>query len=140
MSSLIATGRESTRSRASNTRARDTNRSFAWSLPNRLATSSDGTSYFYDGRKRRAQKTDGSGTTLYHYDPAGKLISETTATGQKLRDYIYLEGRLIAVDGCVSNAPPNCTDRQRLASKKVTLREKERLRHARALADVPKAV
>ena len=31
-------------------------------------------------------------------------------------------------------------DRQRLASKKVTLREKERLRHARALADLPKAV
>ena len=67
---------------------RDVNRTFTWSRPGRLGSSSDGSTYYYDGRGRRVQKTDANGTTLYHYDSAGLLISETTATGSKLRTII----------------------------------------------------
>ena len=63
---------------------------------------------------RRVQKTDSSGTVLYHYDPTGRLISETDGAGGKLRVYIYLAGRLIVVDGCVSaTTPGNSSDGDR---------------------------
>jgi YD repeat-containing protein len=84
---------------------------FSWDLPGRLASSSDGTTYQYDGSGRRVIKTSGGVATVYHYDIAGRLISETLADGTKVRDYVYLGGSLIAVDGCVSNSPPGCSER-----------------------------
>jgi RHS repeat-associated protein len=85
---------------------------FTWDLAGRLASSSDGVSYRYDGLGRRILKAEPSQSTLYHYDAFGRLISETTATGAKLRDYIYLGGKLVAVDGCITVSPPaTCTER-----------------------------
>jgi RHS repeat-associated protein len=83
-----------------------------WDLANRLATSSDGASYVYDGLGRRVQKTEPAGTTVYHYDLNGRIIAETTPGGAKLRDYVYLAGKLVAVDGCVSAGATICTERQ----------------------------
>lgn len=69
--------------------------------------------YFYDGDGRRVRKDGPAGeSTVYHYDPAGRLISETLPDGTKLRDYIYLGNKLLAVDGCISTSPPACTERQ----------------------------
>ena len=43
-------------------------------------------------------KKSASGTvTLYHYDYAGNLISETDGNGTPLRDYVYLNGERIAM-------------------------------------------
>ncbi len=86
---------------------------FTWDLAGRLATSSDGVSYLYDGLGRRVLKAEPSQTTLYHYDASGRIISETSPTGAKLRDYIYLGNKLVAVDGCITVSPPAaCTERQ----------------------------
>jgi RHS repeat-associated protein len=85
---------------------------FSWDLAARLAASSDGATYYYDGRGRRVQKSGPNQTTVYHYDTSGRLISETLPNGQKLRDYIYLGNRLIALDGCISASPPACSERQ----------------------------
>ncbi len=83
-----------------------------WDPAGRLASSSDGATYRYDGRGRRVAKTDGGQTTLYHYDAAGRVIAESLGDGTKLRDYFYLGDKLVAVDGCLSGAPPACTERQ----------------------------
>src|SRR5262249_22091465 len=37
---------------------------------------------------------------VYHYDAGGRLIAETTPDGTKIRDYYYVAGQLVAVDGC----------------------------------------
>src|SRR5262249_54454886 len=39
---------------------RDANRTFTWSRPGRLESSSDGATYAYDGHGRRVRKTDAS--------------------------------------------------------------------------------
>lgn len=84
-----------------------------WDLAGRLATSSDGASYRYDGQNRRVQKVEPTGTTLYHYDIAGHVIAETNSIGMKLRDFLYVGSKLVAVDGCITRAPPAaCTERQ----------------------------
>ncbi len=83
---------------------------FTWDAPGRLASSSDGTTYFYDGRGHRIEKVGPSQTTLYHYDPAGRVLAESTLPlGTKLRDFVYLGNKLIVVDGCVDGAPSSCT-------------------------------
>ncbi len=48
--------------------------------------------------------------TVFHYDGAGRVISETTPSGQKLRDYIYLGGKLLVVDGCLNSG--TCSERE----------------------------
>ncbi len=82
---------------------------FTWDEGSRLVASSDGATYKYDGHDRRVAKFDGVQTTLYHYDPAGRVIAETLPDGTRLREYFYLAGKLVAVDGCVEGAPPSCT-------------------------------
>jgi RHS repeat-associated protein len=86
--------------------------SFTYDLAGRLATSSDGTSYYYDATGKRVRKTDPTGTTLYHYDALGRVIGETSADGTKIRDFVYFGGRLLVVDGCVGSAGTGCSDRQ----------------------------
>jgi RHS repeat-associated protein len=80
-----------------------------WDLPGRLASTSDGATYKYDARGKRVAKTDANGTTVYHYDAAGRVIAETTSNGDRLRDYVYVGNRLVAMDGCVDGATSPCT-------------------------------
>src|SRR6266568_459897 len=86
--------------------------SLAWSAAGRLAGSSDGSVYQYDYARRRVSRRNGSDTVLYHYDTAGRVISETLQDGSKLRDYFYLAGKLVAADGCLSTSPPGCSERE----------------------------
>jgi RHS repeat-associated protein len=85
---------------------------FTWSQAGNLASSSDGVTYRYDGAGRRAVKSSGTQTVLYHYDAAGRILSETLADGRRLRDYVYLGSRLVAVEGCITTDAPPCTERE----------------------------
>jgi RHS repeat-associated protein len=49
---------------------------------------------------------------VYHYDADGRLIAETTQNGTKIRNYYYVAGQLVAVDGCVLNFGTGCNDRE----------------------------
>ena len=56
--------------------------------------------YRYNQAGLRTHKTVGSVTTLYHYDLAGRLISETEPDGTVIREYIYALGVPVAqIDG-----------------------------------------
>jgi len=52
--------------------------------------------YIYNALGQRTRKTTTSGTTVYHYDLAGLLISETSDTGAPQKDYVYLNGMPVA--------------------------------------------
>jgi RHS repeat-associated protein len=82
---------------------------FTWDPAGHLASSSDGTTYLYDGHGRRVQKADAAQTIVYHYDAAGRVIAETLRDGTKVREYFYLANKLLAVDGCITGAPPGCS-------------------------------
>ena len=94
-----------------------------WNAAGRLETSSDGVTYKYDGLGRRVRKTvpvklpqpihfAHTTDTINHYNAAGELIAETMANGTKLRDYFYVAGQLVAVDGCISSDAPPCNGRE----------------------------
>ena len=83
-----------------------------WNVAGQLIATSDGASYRYDGLGRRVLKTAGGATTLYHHDPAGRVIAETDGTGAKQRIYIYLGNKLVVVDGCPAGAAAACGERQ----------------------------
>jgi RHS repeat-associated protein len=86
---------------------------FTWDAAGRLASSSDGTTYAYDANGRRVMKAEATGTTVYHYDAQGRVIAESTPSGARLRDYVYLAGKLLAVEGCVTDGTtPPCSERQ----------------------------
>ncbi len=53
--------------------------------------------YTYDGKGRRVIKSASGVTTVFHYDVSGRLIAETDAAGNLLVDYIYLEGKPLAM-------------------------------------------
>ncbi len=58
------------------------------------------TQYRYNALGQRILKATagaGAATTLYHYDKEGRLIGESDAAGNTLREYIYLDGAPIAV-------------------------------------------
>jgi RHS repeat-associated protein len=52
--------------------------------------------YTYNALGQRVVKTTANGTLHFHYDLAGRLISETLPDGTPVRDYIYLNGAPIA--------------------------------------------
>ncbi|OGI40901.1 MAG: hypothetical protein A2140_08115 [Candidatus Muproteobacteria bacterium RBG_16_62_13] len=52
--------------------------------------------YTYNSARQRTRKTAGGQTTVYHYDLAGNLLQETTATGAPVRTYAWLEDRPLA--------------------------------------------
>ena len=55
-------------------------------------------SYTYDGFGQRLIKTvSGSYGEIYQYGPNGMLLEETNASGVAQADYIYLNGRPVAV-------------------------------------------
>ena len=65
-------------------------------------------SYVYDMSEQRIIKTlAGEAPIHYHYDDEGRLISETdAATGETIRDYVWLGLTPIASFGANDNAPP----------------------------------
>lgn len=50
----------------------------------------------YNGDGLRVKKSAAGETIVYHYDPAGNVISENHADGRKIADYVYLNGKLTA--------------------------------------------
>lgn len=52
--------------------------------------------YGYDHRNLRTESTTGGETVYYVYDHSGNLISEVGDQGTLIRDYVYLDGRLLA--------------------------------------------
>jgi len=88
------------------------NMTYTWSPAGRLSSSSDQSTYQYDAWGRRVQKlVGGANATVYHYDLSGRLIAETMSDGTLLSNFYYLGGTLAAVEGCIANAPPTCTER-----------------------------
>jgi len=59
--------------------------------------------YIYNAQGQRTRKVTDSGTTIYHYDLAGTLISETTETGELIKDYLWLNSVPIAQIGQQEN-------------------------------------
>ena len=53
-------------------------------------------SYQYNGKGERVVRTAYE-THVYHFDQNGQLIAETKSNGVPLREYIYLDGQLIAM-------------------------------------------
>jgi len=52
--------------------------------------------YTYNAQGQRTRKVTSSGTTIYHYDLSGTLLSETTETGAPIRDYVHMNGVPVA--------------------------------------------
>ena len=64
--------------------------------------------YAYDGFGRRVKKTVGTATTIYHYDPNGRLLAEQAQEDEAWTNYIYLEGRPVAMVCEDPNAATGC--------------------------------
>ncbi len=79
---------------------------FIYGDNNRLSDVVGIAQYVYNGQSQRVKKT-GPQTTYYHYDQAGQLISESDAAGTTEKEYVYLDGQLLAVLEEVSAPPPN---------------------------------
>ena len=52
--------------------------------------------FSYDGDGMRVVKTSAQGTTVYHYDKDGRVISETDNNGNLIADLVYANGKLVA--------------------------------------------
>jgi YD repeat-containing protein len=66
-------------------------------------------SYLYDEEDQRIAKTTSSGTTHYHYDLEGRLISETDgATGQAIREYLWIGLSPVAMIASSGGLPVGC--------------------------------
>lgn len=59
--------------------------------------------YTYNGKGERTRKTADGKTTIYVYDKDGSLIAEADETGAIVKEYVYLEGRLLSL---ISSEPP----------------------------------
>jgi YD repeat-containing protein len=60
----------------------------------KTSASTGDTTFSYDGDGARLIKTFGAGPIIYHYDNAGRLLSERDKSGNFLCDYVYLHGKL----------------------------------------------
>ena len=79
-------------------------RTYAYNDANRLFQLFDNatliSTYAYNALGQRMHKTTATGTTVYHYDLAGRLIGETADDGTPLRDYAWHDESPIAqIDG-----------------------------------------
>lgn len=74
------------------------NRRFTYDPSGNLetATTTTQTRYTYDAHNRRTGKYGQTTTTLYHYDPQGRLLLETDPSGLALRTYILADDLPIA--------------------------------------------
>ena len=53
--------------------------------------------YIYNGRSQRVIKHKPDGSIIYHYDSAGRLISEMDGQGDLIREYAYLGSEPLAM-------------------------------------------
>jgi hypothetical protein len=76
----------------------DGTHTYQYSQADRLATVDTGTTatYTYDGDNRRAIKTAAGTTTLYFFDPTGRLLQEFIPATASGKDYLYLLGAPVA--------------------------------------------
>ncbi|HHJ16880.1 MAG TPA: hypothetical protein ENJ80_09305 [Gammaproteobacteria bacterium] len=76
---------------------------YSFTPHNRLRTATEGATlkarFAYNGLGQRIRKSDGSNTTGYHYlyGTSGELLTETDQNGNILKEYLYLNGNLLAV-------------------------------------------
>jgi RHS repeat-associated protein len=52
--------------------------------------------FSYDGDGMRVVKTSAQGTTVYHHDKDGRVISETDSSGNPISNLVYANGKLVA--------------------------------------------
>ncbi len=73
---------------------------YAYNDANRLFQLFDKTTlaaiYVYNALGQRMRKTTARGTTIFHYDLAGRLIAKTADDGTPLRDYVWQQASLVA--------------------------------------------
>ena len=50
----------------------------------------------YDGDGMRVIKTSAERTTVYHYNSGGRVISETESNGNRISDFVYANGKMVA--------------------------------------------
>jgi len=76
-------------------------RSLLYNQNNRLIqVAENGTplgAYVYNGKGQRTKKTSHDGTVYFLYDKDGNLIAEADGQGSIIREYLYAEGRRIAM-------------------------------------------
>jgi RHS repeat-associated protein len=70
----------------------------------RIQKGSAGIVNLYDPYGQRISKNSGSSSILFVYDETGQLIGEYSPSGAMIREYIWLEGRLV---GMLSSQYPN---------------------------------
>ncbi len=79
----------------------DNNRAYEYDDLNRLITVTENTTqiaaYTYNALNQRIKKATSAGTTIYHYDPQGRLIGEANSSGQTLVEYVYVGDELLAM-------------------------------------------
>jgi RHS repeat-associated protein len=71
----------------------DGNYTYTWNGESEMKTAG-GVTYAYDGDGRRAAKV---GSKLYWYGSGGDILSETDASGNTLNDYVFFDGKRVAV-------------------------------------------
>lgn len=69
----------------------------------KIISTSGGVQFAYAPNNLKLKEKRISGKTFYHYDENGNLISETDENGNTKKDYIYLNGMLVA-----SVSPKSC--------------------------------
>ncbi|MCX5868618.1 MAG: RHS domain-containing protein [Proteobacteria bacterium] len=71
-------------------------------------------SYSYDAQSRRVKKTAFNVTTYFIYDQFNNLIAESDASGNITREYIYMNGKPLALINLPlpSSAPPQTISQQ----------------------------
>ena len=81
-----------------------------WTPAERIAHTSDGADYQYDGMGRRVAKQWAAQMVdiVYHYDVGGRLLAETTPSGTPVREYFYVADQLVAVHGCPAVNSSGC--------------------------------
>jgi len=76
------------------------NRTFEYNEAGRLYRVYEGGSllatYVYNAQGQRTRKITDTVTTVYHYDLAGNLISETTDAGVAIKDYVHMNSVPVA--------------------------------------------
>ena len=72
--------------------------------------------YLYNAQGQRASKTVNGATTHFVYSDAdGQLLGEYTATGNPIREYIYLEGERVAMYDYTGVEPKDSTNQKAIA-------------------------
>ncbi|MCG7861108.1 MAG: DUF6531 domain-containing protein [Candidatus Thiodiazotropha endolucinida] len=75
-------------------------REFSWTPGGRMAQVEDGGvsvgQYTYDANGQRSQKITSSGTTYFIYGAGHQLLGEYDASGDTIREYVYLSGEPLA--------------------------------------------